>query len=118
VSVRRQCGCIPGVIVDRSCPDHGEGARERAANIQQLQDGWDLVMQFGAMIAQLPIEEWLQRLEGADSIAPILDPTLYREYLHSGKGELIKGVLRGAATFKRSIVAAQEQVASDPRLQR
>lgn len=77
--------------------------------IQATQDGWTIVFQQGAMIALMPIELWLDAFEKADTIAPITDPTLYREYLYSGKGELIKDILRAALTFKQAILKAQKE---------
>lgn len=76
--------------------------------------GWDFVFRQGAMIALMPIEDWLTALDRAETVGPILDPTLYRDYLQSGKGEVIKDVLHAALAFKRVIVAAQEKVKSHP----
>lgn len=75
-----------------------------------LQEGWTFVMNQGASLVMLPIEEWLAGLERADAIAPILDPILYRAYLYSGKGEVIKDVLRAALVFKRAIVEARKKI--------
>lgn len=75
--------------------------------IQATQDGWTIVFQQGAMLALMPIELWLEAFDKADTVAPITDPTLYRKYLYSGKGELIKDVLRAALTFKQAILKAQ-----------
>ena len=73
-------------------------------------DGWDFVMRQGAMLALLPIEDWLSAFDRAEALGPILDPTLYREYLFSGKGEIIKDVLHHALLFKRAIQRAQAAV--------
>jgi hypothetical protein len=80
-----------------------------AVGMEDLQELWSFVMAQGALIASLPIEESLQALEHSESIAPILDPTLYRDYIYSGRGELIKDVMRAALTFKQAILAAEEK---------
>lgn len=77
---------------------------------QALREEWTIIFQQGAMLAMFPIEEWLEQLDRADTIVPILDPTLYRDYIYSGKGEIVKDVLRAALTFKRAIMKAQQQV--------
>lgn len=87
-------------------------------SVGELQLGWGLLLSQGAIVAELPIEEWLRGLERADSVAPFLDPTAYRTYLHSGKGELLKEVFAAALVFKRAIQKAQQQVEEDARLQR
>jgi len=90
--------------------------KEDSEAIAAMQDGWTFVFQQGAMLALMPMEDWLKAFDRADSIAPILDPTLYRDYLYSGKGELIRDVLSAALTFKRAILEAQAEVESNPRL--
>src|SRR5579875_3260893 len=93
------CACVPGVRVcdlHRSPSPRTISSPNLVAEVLALQDGWEFVMQQGAMLALMPIEQWLADFDRADSAGPILDPTLYREYLYSGKGELIRGVLRAA----------------------
>ena len=75
--------------------------------IKATQDGWTFVFQQGAMLAMMPIEDWLDAFDKADAIAPITDPTLYRDYLYSGRGEIIKDVLRAALIFKNAVLKAQ-----------
>lgn len=84
--------------------------------VQDLQDGWSFVMSQGAMIALFPIEDWLEALERAETVGPILDPTLFRDYLYCGKGPIIKDVLRAALTLKQAVVKAQQQITADPKL--
>jgi hypothetical protein len=86
---------------------------EKEAAVVELQTLWSMVMNQGALLAMLPIEESLRDLERSETIAPILDPTLFRDYLYSGKGDLIKDVLRAAVQFKAAILKAQEQVRSE-----
>jgi hypothetical protein len=82
---------------------------EEEEAIKSTSDGWSFVFQQGAMLALMPIEEWLEAFDRADAIAPITDPTLYRDYIYSGKGEIIKDVLRGALVFKQAILKAQKE---------
>ena len=75
--------------------------------VTALHQSWDFVMQQGAMLALMPIEDWLADFDRAEMRGPFIDPTLYREYLYSGKGDIIKDVLRGALVFKQAILKAQ-----------
>lgn len=89
--------------------------KERAGeSVASMMEGFEFVMRQGAMLALLPIEEWLAAFDRADAIAPILDPTLYREYLYSGKAKILLEVLNAALVFKQAIVQAQEQVKAHP----
>jgi hypothetical protein len=79
--------------------------------IRAMQDGWAFVFRQGALLAQMPIEEWLAAFARAESIAPIIDPTLFiKYYSKDSKGDIIRGVLKGALTFKRAILKAQATV--------
>lgn len=75
-----------------------------------FKEAFEFVLRQGAMLAMLPLEDWLAGLERADAIGPILDPTLYREYLWSGRDQLTKDVLRAAIQFKAAILRAQSDV--------
>jgi hypothetical protein len=75
-----------------------------------FKQGAEMLMSQGSMIALFPIEKWLADLQRADAIAPILDPTLYRDYIYSGRDEMLKSVLSAALGFKRAIVKAQQDV--------
>lgn len=72
--------------------------------------GVEFVMSQGAMLAMLPLEKWLADLERQDTIGPILDPTMYREYLYSGRREMLLEVLSAAVALKSAIVKAQDGV--------
>lgn len=85
-------------------------------SVRETQEGWAFVMQQGALLALMPIEDWLTAFERAETLGPILDPTLYRNYLYSSKGDVIKEVLAAAMVFKRAILKAQKDVASSERL--
>jgi hypothetical protein len=79
--------------------------------IQVLTEGWDLLFNNARLIAMLPIEQWVEGLERAESAAPVLDPTLYRDYIYSGKGEIIISVMRAALTLKNAVLEAQPKLA-------
>ena len=80
------------------------------AAIRDIRDGWSFVFQQGALLAELPIEKWIEELERAETLGPILDPTLYRDYLWDGKGKVIKDVLKAALHFKAAIFKARDSV--------
>jgi hypothetical protein len=74
--------------------------------------GFDLLFNYAKLISMLPLEDWLELLERAESTAPILDPTLYREALYSGKLEAIKKVIRAALELKRTVEEVRADVLS------
>lgn len=78
--------------------------------ISALQDGWDLLMNNARIIAMLPLEDWILQFAKADAIAPIVDPTLYREYIYSGKGEIIKSIIEAAIPLKAAVLKAQPKI--------
>lgn len=75
-----------------------------------------MVFQQGAMLAMMPIEEWLAAFDRAEATCPILDPTLYRD--SRNKAEVIKAVLGGALKFKRAIQQAQSEIIKNPEIYR
>ena len=44
----------------------------------------------------LPLEAWLRGLNRAESIGPIIDPTLAKEYFASDKPEILKDIIEKA----------------------
>lgn len=81
-----------------------------AEDALDFKEGMELLLSQGAIIALMPLEQWLQDLERSDAIGPILDPTLYREYLWSGRERMSKEVLSAAIHFKAAILKAQADV--------
>lgn len=75
-----------------------------------FKSGVEMVMTQGSLIAMFPVEKWLADLERQDTVAPILDPTAYREYLYSGRREMLLEVLGAAVALKSAIVKAQAGV--------
>lgn len=82
----------------------------RTGAMGDLHAGWDLLIGQARIIAMLPIEDWLEGIRKAEAIAPITDPTLFRAYSASGKGEILTKVFVAALALKREIIAAQEQL--------
>lgn len=78
--------------------------------IATLQLGWDLMMNYARAIAHLPIDEWLDALNKAEDVAPFIDPTLYRDYIYSHKGDVLKKIMRAALELKRTVEEVQPQL--------
>ena len=97
----------------KSGPNSERGSDSDSDLLGSIHEAWGFVFQQGAMLALMPIEEWLEALSKAETLGPVLDPTLYRAYLYSGKGEIIKDVLEAALIFKRAIVKAQAKIRPD-----
>lgn len=83
-------------------------------NKMPFKEGSEFLITQGALIAMMPIQEWLDDLDHSESVAAILDPTLFRDYLYSPKPEALKEVLRAALGFKAAIQKLQEKAAADP----
>jgi len=81
-----------------------------AEAIQTLTEGWDFVLSQSRLIALMPIEEWLEALEKGESLASIIDPTVYRQYIYSKRPEVLKKVLRAALELKRTVLEVQPDV--------
>lgn len=53
------------------------------------------------------------RFQCAESIAPILNPTLFRQYSHSEKAQFIKRLIEAAIPLKRLVEEGREIAARD-----
>jgi hypothetical protein len=82
------------------------------ARIRDLQDQWDMLCQEARLIAMMPIEKWLEDLDHAETVGPFIDPTLMRDYLYSGKGEVLKKVMRAALHLKKAVNEVQPYLAA------
>jgi hypothetical protein len=80
-------------------------------NKEILTQGWDVLFAQAQIIAMLPLEEWLQAFDRAETLAPIVDPTLYRDYIYDPekKGEAIKSLIEAALPLKRKILELQRR---------
>lgn len=76
----------------------------------EFAEGMEFLCGQGAVLAMLPMERWLRELEHAEAVGAILDPTLYRKYLWSGREGMTKDILRAAIEFKHAIQRAQQDV--------
>ena len=75
-----------------------------------LIQGFEFLCQQCAIIAMLPLEDWRDALSKAETIGAVLDPTLYRAYLHSEKAEFIKELIAAAIPVKQLVTKMQETV--------
>lgn len=72
--------------------------------------GFELLCTRSRMIAQLPLEDWDRAFENAETVGPILDPTLYRQYLYSEKGKVIRELIRAAIPLKQTVLEVQSKI--------
>ena len=79
---------------------------------QAMIDGFDLLCTWARNIAILPLEEWDQALNRAETLGPLLSPTLYREYLYSEKAKILRRVLAAAIRLKSAVQEAQPVIQS------
>lgn len=93
-----------GVQIQSSCP-------EKKQDVAMLVEQWDLLMNHARWIAIMPIEQWLEAFERAETLGPVLDPTLFRDYLYSGKGDVIKSIMHAALPLKKAVLEAQPKLA-------
>jgi len=64
--------------------------------------GFDMTMNMARMVQVMPTAEMLEALEYAEAFGPIIDPTLYREYLYSD-GADIKRIIKSLDQFRRTV---------------
>jgi hypothetical protein len=81
--------------------------------VRELVVGYELVCQYAKCIAIRPIDKWLEDLEYAENVAPIIDPTLYHQYLYSEKGKILKKILVAALELKRVVEAIQPAIVKE-----
>jgi hypothetical protein len=87
--------------------------------IEQMQLGFDLLLNAARTISMLPLREWLDAFNRAETLGPFLDPTLYREYLFDKqrRGETLKELIQLALPLKNKFVelqSAAQNGTSDP----
>jgi hypothetical protein len=88
---------------------------EQAANVTI--QGFEFLVQQCAMIALLPLEDWLKGLNFSESVAPVLDPTLYREYSYSEKAAFIKELITAAIPVKVAVEKMQARISTTEKKQ-
>jgi hypothetical protein len=81
--------------------------KEAAAVTQQ---GFEILCMWSRNIAMLPLEDWLEALNRAETIAPIIDPTLYIHYQQSAKAHIIKKLIELAIPLKQHVIASQDKI--------
>lgn len=85
---------------------------------KDLQDGFEMLLGWSRLIAILPLEEWREALDRAESIAPFTDPTLMQKYIGSDKPKILKSIIDAAIPLKRAVLAAQPAVAKEMELEK
>jgi hypothetical protein len=76
---------------------------------QAYDDGLTMLFNQCRILAMLPLEDMLTALNHAEAIGPFIDPTLYREYLSTKNGAVIKELLKAALAVKRIVLKNQPQ---------
>lgn len=74
------------------------------------QAGFEMLCMWARNIALLPLEEWQTAFDQCDAIAPLLDPTLYRESLYSVKVKAIRELIEVALPLKRAVLKWQAEI--------
>lgn len=70
----------------------------------------DLLAMWSRNIAMLPLEELAKAFDQAEAAAPVMDPTLFREYLYSPKAQMIRKLIAAAIPLKKIIVDVQPEL--------
>lgn len=73
------------------------------AKLQARTEQYERLLAMAFRIAEFPVDQWLMELDRADAIAPIVDPTLYRDYIYSNKSKILNKILRAALEMKRTV---------------
>jgi len=81
--------------------------------LETLTAGFELLSTWSRNIAMLPLEDWDRALERAETVGPILDPTLFREYLYSDKAKILRRLIAAAIPLKRVVLDAQPTVRAE-----
>jgi hypothetical protein len=80
---------------------------DNTEKLQITQEGFETLCLWARNIALLPLEEWDEALEKAESIGYIINPTLYREFIYSKKALFIRRLIKAAIPLKKLILEAQ-----------
>ncbi len=75
-------------------------------------EGLEILCNNARIISMLPLEDWRAAFDRAETLGPVIDPTLYRDYLSTGRGEIIKDVLDAAIVLKRAVLKHQTAIAN------
>lgn len=84
---------------------------EKDAIVKRMQLGWDLLFNQTRVIAMLPLEDWLERMSRADTLGPILDPTLWMK-AHE-KMDKIRTIIEAALVLKKAVLKLQSEVGDE-----
>ena len=76
--------------------------------IQTQIEGFELLIRQASIIYMLPLEEWRDGLNRADTVVPFLDPTLYLQASRNPKVRFIRDVIDAAIPLKAVIEKARK----------
>lgn len=79
--------------------------------LEQTQIEYNLLAACAKQIAMLPLEDMIAALDRAETVCPILDPTLFKNYLDSRRGPLIKKLMQSALVLKNALLEMQPTIA-------
>lgn len=73
-------------------------------------EGFEILCLWSRNIAMLPLEDWKAAFVNANTTAPILDPTLYRDFIYSEKAQFLVKLIDAALPLKKLVLEAQPLV--------
>jgi hypothetical protein len=79
------------------------------AKISRIHD-YHLAMTYARAIARLPIDRWMEDIYRAESVGPVVDPSLFREYLDNPNSRIVKTILLALLEVKRVVEEAQPEI--------
>lgn len=91
-----------------------EGQSPRLSD-DEYQTTQDQIFMLAEFADTLPLDAFRSRLEHADAVGSILDPTLYRQALQSGKLDAVREVAEAAHDFQKAFRKARDRIAERER---
>jgi len=89
-----------------------DGEREKLLSKEEYENTQEVLMSQAGMMAMLDLEAFLSTINHAETVAPIVDPTLYQKVLY-GRGadnlEAIKEIAAAALKVKAAVERAKER---------
>ena len=67
------------------------------------------IMLFCGLLKGIDLATFIERLDRADTLGAVLDPTLYREAIQSGKLELLQETARALLSAQQRITKAEQR---------
>lgn len=73
--------------------------------VDTTREGWTLLANYARIIAMLPLETWLEAINRAEAVGPIVDPTLWIKA--NGNMADVKRLIQAAMPLKRFVMSVQ-----------